>query len=105
MLFQLTMFPSGQKRKTASVSEHVAKVIDIIDKSGLPYKMTPMATCIEGNWDDVINVINKARMKLRRLGHDRIYINITVDDRKGYKNRLTGKIKSVENKLGRKVNI
>ena len=104
MLFQLTMFPSGQKRKTASVSEHVAKVIDIIDKSGLPYKMTPMATCIEGSWDDVINVINKARLRLRRLGHDRIYINITVDDRKGYKNRLTGKIKSVENKLGRKVN-
>lgn len=103
MIFQLTMFPSGSKRKGVSVSEHVAKVIDIIDKSGLPYVLTPMATCIEGSWEDVMPVINKARMRLRRLGHERIYINITIDDRKGAKNRLTGKIESIENKLGRKV--
>ena len=55
MLFQLTMFPSGSKRKGVSVSEHVAKVIDIIDKSGLPYKLTPMATCIEGNWEEKLS--------------------------------------------------
>lgn len=104
MLFQLTMFPSGSKRKSASVSEHVAKVIDVIDKSGLPYKLTPMATCIEGSWDEVMAVINKARLRLRRLGHERIYISITIDDRKGVKKQLTSKINSIENKLRRKVN-
>ena len=103
MLFQLTMFPSGSKRKSASVSEHVAKVINIIDKSGLPYKLTPMATCIEGSWDQVMPVIDKARKMLKRAGHERIYINITIDDRKGATKRLTGKIDSIENKLGRKV--
>lgn len=104
MLFQLTMFPSGSKRKSASVSEHVAKVIDVIDKSGLPYQLTPMATCIEGSWDEVMPVINKARMRLKRLGHERIYISIVIDDRKGAKKRLTGKIDSIEKRLGRKVN-
>lgn len=104
MLFQLTMFPTGSKRKSASVSEHVAKVIDIIDKSGLAYKLTPMATCIEGEWNEVMRVINKARLMLRRNGHERIYISITIDDRKGVKKRLTGKIKSIENRLGREVN-
>ena len=103
MLFQLTMFPSGSKRKSVSVSEHVAKVIDIIDKSGLAYKLTPMATCIEGEWNEVMKIINKARLMLRRNGHERIYISITVDDRKDARKRLTGKIDSVEKRLGRKV--
>lgn len=103
MLFQLTMFPTGSKRKSASISEDVAKVIDVIDKSGLSYKLTPMATCIEGEWNQVMTVINKARMRLRRLGHDRIYISITIDDRKGAKKRIIGKVKAIENKLGREV--
>ena len=103
MLFQLTIFPSGSKRKSASVSEHVAKVIDIIDKSGLAYKLTPMATCIEGEWNEVMAVINKARLMLRRKGHERIYISITIDDRKGAKKRMVGKVQSIENKLGREV--
>ena len=103
MLFQLTMFPTGSIRKDVSVSEHVAKVIDVIDKSGLSYKLTPMATCIEGSWDEVMPVIDKARKRLRRLGHERIYISITIDDRKGANKRITGKINSIEKKLGRKV--
>lgn len=103
MLFQLTMFPSGSKRKSASVSEHVAKVIDIIDKSGLSYQLTPMATCIEGEWNEVMAVINKARLMLRRKGHERISITITIDDRKGAKKCLTGKVASIEKKLGREV--
>ena len=100
MLVQLTMFPTDKRGE--SVSADVAKVIDIIDRSGLPYKLTAMATIIEGSWEKVMPVINKARLMLRRR-HSRVYIIITIDDRKGAKNRLSGKIKSVENKLNREV--
>ena len=99
-MFQLTMFPTT--KRTASASEDVARVIDIIDKSGLPYKLGPMSTSIEGNWTPVMDVINKARLMLRRR-HNRIYINITIDDRKGAGRQLTGKIKSVEKRLGREL--
>lgn len=101
MLFQLSMFPTA--RKSTSVSKDVAKVIDIIDKAGLPYRLTAMSTIIEGDWEPVMKVINKARLMLRRQGHQRIYIIINIDDRKGAKNRLTGKIESVERQLGREV--
>jgi len=101
MLFQLIMFPTDNRK--VSVSDDVARVIDMIDKSGLRYKLTAMATIIEGDWDKVMKLINRARLMLRRRGHSRIYICITIDDRKGAANRLTGKIKSVENHLGRKV--
>lgn len=101
MLFQLSMFPTG--RGSTSVSKDVAKVIDIIDKSGLPYKSTAMSTLIEGEWEPVMKVINRARLALRRQGHERIYIIINIDDRKGAKNRLNGKIKSIEKRLRREV--
>ena len=100
MLVQLTMFPSG--RKSASVSADVAKVIDLVDRSRLPYRLTAMATIIEGEWEPIMRLVNKARLMLKR-NHDRIYISMTIDDRKGAKNRLTGKVASVERKLGRKV--
>jgi uncharacterized protein (TIGR00106 family) len=100
MLVQLTMFPSG--RKSASVSQDVARVIDLIDRSGLPYRLTAMATIIEGEWEPIMRLVNRARLMLKK-NHDRIYISMTIDDRKGAKDRLTGKIASVEKKLGRKV--
>ncbi len=103
MLFQLTMFPTSKKSASGSASKDVAKVIDIIDKSGLPYKMSAMSTVIEGEWEPVMKVINKARLMLRRNGHERIYIIITIDDRKGAKKRITGKVESVEKQLGREV--
>ncbi len=102
MLFNLTMFPTSQR--TDSVSGEVSRVIDLIDKSGLPYKLGPMSTAIEGDWDTVMALINKARLMLRRR-HSRIYIQITVDDRKGAKRRrLTGKVASIEKRLKREVN-
>jgi uncharacterized protein (TIGR00106 family) len=100
MVFQLTMFPTG--KATVGSSQAVAKVIDIIDRSGYPYKMGAMSTAIEGDWDGVIALIDKARKALRKA-HDRVYISIVIDDRKDAKNRLTGKIASVERKLRRKV--
>lgn len=102
MLFQLTMFPTTKKTGSASASGDVARVIDIIDRSGLPYKLGAMSTTIEGDWAPVMKVINKARLALRK-SHSRVYIIITIDDRKGAKRRITGKIASVEQKLGREV--
>lgn len=101
MLLQVSMFPTSKGE--ASASEDVATVIDIIDTSGLPYKLGSMATVIEGEWDEVMPVLNKAREMLHERGHERVYIVITIDDRKGANNRLTGKVQSVEEKLGREV--
>lgn len=100
MLVQLTMFPTG--RRGESVSSAVAKVIDIIDKSGLPYKLGPMSTTIEGSWERVMRTINQARKMLRK-NHSRIYISITIDDRKDARGRISGKVESIQKKLGRKV--
>jgi uncharacterized protein (TIGR00106 family) len=100
MLFQVTIFPTDNKSESAS--EAVSQVIDLIDKSGIPYKTSAMSTDIEGDWQPVMALINECRLKLRKT-HSRLYIVISVDDREGAQNRLTGKIESIEKHLGRKV--
>ncbi len=100
MLFQVTMFPTDKRGD--SVSKEVSRVINMIDKSGLSYKLTAMVTIIEGEWDEVMNLLNRARKMLRR-NHDRIYISIVIDDRKKARNQLIGKVKSIESHLGREV--
>jgi len=98
MLLEFSSFPASEK----SLSGAVAKVIDLIDKSGLPYQTHALGTLVEGEWDELMELVKKCHMLLRE-DFERVYTRITIDDRKGAKNRLTGKIKSIENKLGRNI--
>jgi len=97
-LVEFSMFPTEQ---TQSKSAFVARVLDIVDKSGLPYQLTPMGTIIEGQTvEEVLAVINQAYLELQ-LDCERIYSSIKIDYRKGPIGRLGKKINSVEKKLGR----
>ncbi len=96
----VSMTPLG---KDESVSKYVSRVVDIVDRSGLEYRLTPMGTIIEGeSWDEVMSVLKKG---FEALAEDcnRISITMKIDYRKGKSGRLTQKIKSVEEKLQREV--
>jgi uncharacterized protein (TIGR00106 family) len=97
MLVEFSIAPMG---KGESISRDVAKIIDIIDKSGLPYQTHAMGTLIEGSWDECFRVIKKCHDCLRRT-NARVYTRIAIDDRKGKKNAMLRKLQSVEQKLGR----
>jgi uncharacterized protein (TIGR00106 family) len=99
MLAQFSVFPVGAKE---SLSKEVAKILDIIDKSKLTYTFSSMSTIVEGNWDDVMALIKKCHNAMRK-SHNRIYTSIVIDDRKGAKKRLTGKVEAVEKLLKRKL--
>ncbi len=98
MLVQFSLFPVGEK----SLTKPVSRIIDIIDKSGLAYQTTSMGTLVEGDYDEVFNLIKKCHHTLRK-NHDRVYGVIKLDDRKGAKGRLKAKVDSVEKTLGRKI--
>lgn len=99
MIAQFSIFPTD---KGVSVSAYVSQAIRIVADSGLPYKFGPMSTSIEGEWDEVFAVIKHCRDRLRETS-DRVYIVISVDDRKGATGRITGKVKDVEERLGKKL--
>jgi uncharacterized protein (TIGR00106 family) len=99
VLLEFAMAPAGQGE---SVSAHVARVLDVIDRSGVPYQLTPMGTILEGDWDRVIDVVTACFRELER-DCPRIGVNLKVDYRRGTESRLRSKIVSVESRLGRKL--
>jgi uncharacterized protein (TIGR00106 family) len=98
MLVEFSVVPMGTGE---SISGLVAKVIDIVDRSGLPYRTHAMGTLIEGSWEDCLAVIKKFHYALRKEA-PRVYTRIAIDDKKGRKKLLDKKLESVERKLGRK---
>ena len=74
-----------------------ARVLDVITQSGLPYKLGPMGTCIEGEWDEVMAVVNACYHAIEHDA-DRIFLNFQADCKKGRKNGLDGKVRSVREK-------
>lgn len=100
VMLEFAMAPHGQGE---SLSAHVARILDVIDKSGVPYQLTPMGTILEGEWDQVIGVVTACFRELER-DCPRIGVNLKVDYRQGPAGRLKGKIDKVEQRLGRKLN-
>lgn len=99
VLIEFAMSPLSRGE---SVSSFVARSLDIIDKSGLPYQLTSMGTIIEGEWEQVMAVVTACH-KIMSTDCDRISTTIKIDYPAGASGRLTSKIKSVEQKLGRKL--
>ena len=99
MLAEFTIFPIGEG---VSLSKYVARSLELIDKSGLPYRINPMGTVVEGEWDEVMELIKKCHQAIRE-DTERVSTAIKIDDRKGAKGALDKKIKSVEEKVGKEL--
>ena len=99
MLIEFSVIPIGIGE---SMGDQIAKVVKIVDESGLPYKANPMGTVIEGNWEDVLAIIKKCHQEVIKSS-PRIITSISIDDRPGKPNRITEKLKSVEKRLGKEV--
>ena len=99
MIAEFSIVPVGKGEELAKL---VAGIVDIIDKSGLPYQLTAMGTLVEGEWDDVLALIKECHFKMRRQGA-RVLTRISIDDRENAVNRLTGKVRDVEKVLGREL--
>ncbi|MFQ6092930.1 MAG: MTH1187 family thiamine-binding protein [bacterium] len=99
MIAQFDIVPVGAG---SSISQYLADVIDLVDKSGLDYRLTSMGTIVEGDWKEVIHLVKDCHDTMMKHV-DRVITHITIDDRKGYTDRIAGKVKSVEQRLGREV--
>jgi len=99
MLLEFSMSPLD---KGESVGEYVSRSLNIVDKSGVPYRLNPMGTILEGEWDECFEVVKKC---FKRMSKDckRVSLSIKVDWRKGAEGRLESKITAVEKRLGRKL--
>lgn len=86
--------------KGESVGEYVARSLDIIDRSGVDYRLNPMGTVLEGSWEECFRVVQDCYEAMSK-DCTRISVTVKVDARGGHDGRLAGKLASVEKRVGR----
>jgi uncharacterized protein (TIGR00106 family) len=97
MLIEFSIIPVGIG---SSIGDKLAEVLRIIDVSGLPYKVNPMGTVVEGEWDEIMRLIKKCHKAVMKTC-ERAITNISIDDRKGKPNRIDEKVRSIERRIGK----
>src|SRR5215207_7567504 len=98
MLVAFSLAPSGTGRTDGSVHDAVAAAVRIIRESGLPNSTDSMFTTIEGEWDEVFDVVKRATEAVGRYG-SRVSLVIKADIRPGYSGELTAKVDRLEEAL------
>ncbi len=99
MLASFAVVPMGVQE---GVKDLVAEALAIVDASGLPYQLGAMHTTIEGDADQVMDVILRCHRRVLELA-PRVLTSITIDDRKGATGRIVGKVRDVEEVLGKRL--
>ena len=99
VLMEFSMAPVGEGE---SVSAHVARVLDVVDRSGLPYQLTPMGTIVEGEWEQCMGLMTQC-FTLLKGEFKRVAVQMKVDYRDAPAGRLKSKTAKVEERLGRKL--
>lgn len=96
-IMEFSMIPLD---KGASFSAFVARILTLVDQSGLKYQLTPMGTIVEGDWDDLLALLSRC-FKGLQAESDRISLQVKFDYRRGPGGRLKTKVSSVQAKAGR----
>ena len=99
VLIEFSMFPVD---KGESLSPYVARILNIIDQSGVAYRLNPMGTVLEGDYDEVMKVVRDCFKELQK-DCNRISMTLRMDYRKTDKSRLNAKIEKVEQILQREL--
>jgi uncharacterized protein (TIGR00106 family) len=91
--FSITPIGAGD-----SVSEPVADAVRIVRASGLPNETNAMFTNIEGEWDEVMDVIKRCVQRVGEVA-PRVSVVIKIDHRAGVVDGLHAKVAAVEDHL------
>src|SRR4051795_13318950 len=95
MLIAFSVSPSGTGD---SVSEAVADAVRVVRESGLPHRTDAMFTSVEGEWDEVMDVVRRAVAAVERRA-PRVSLVLKADIRPGVTDGLTSKVATVERHL------
>ena len=110
MIVAISISPSGPPLATtatgsasnwtgeAEVSEAVAEAVRVIRASGLPCETNAMFTNIEGEWDEVMDVVKQA-VEVVAARYPRVGLVLKADIRPGYDGQLTAKVERIEQAL------
>ncbi|MDL5157037.1 MTH1187 family thiamine-binding protein [Actinomycetospora termitidis] len=96
MIVAFSVAPSGGE--SDSVSEAVAAAVRVVRESGLPHETSSMFTSLEGEWDEVMDVVRRATEAAGRYG-SRVSLVLKADIRPGWSGQMDAKVARVEEHL------
>jgi uncharacterized protein (TIGR00106 family) len=99
VLLEMSITPLGIGE---SVSQYVAECVELIDQSDLDYELHAMGTIVEGELDQVLDLLRRCIEQVARHS-DRVTCAAKLDFRRGQSGRIRSKVDSVEEKLGHAV--
>ncbi|SFW91855.1 thiamine-binding protein [Amycolatopsis australiensis] len=94
MIVAFSVSPSGGD-PDGGVSEAVARAVKVVRESGLPNSTNAMFTNIEGEWDEVMDVVKRA-VAAAGEGSARVGLVLKADIRPGFTDQLEAKVERVE---------
>src|SRR5512136_2507412 len=97
MLVEFSIVPIGGDSHT---SRELAEALKIVDTSGLPHKLTPCGTCIEGDWPAVMEVIRLCHERMRKTS-PHVVTMINIEDEQGVSDKIIRNVTAIEEKIGR----
>jgi uncharacterized protein (TIGR00106 family) len=100
MLVAFSLAPSGAEGPEGSVHDAVAAAVRIVRESGLPNRTDSMFTTIEGDWDEVFDVIRRATEAVAAYG-PRVSLVLKADIRPGRTGEIDAKVERLEAALNR----
>ena len=95
MLIAFSVAPSGTGRADGSVHDAVAAAVRVVRDSGLPHRTTSMFTEVEGEWDEVMDVVRRATEAVMPFG-SRVSLVLKADIRPGFTGELDAKVERLE---------
>ena len=95
MIVPFSVTPLGVGEEVSGV---VARAVQVVRASGLPNHTDAMFTTIEGEWDEVMDVVKRAVDAVAEVA-PRVSVVLKADIRPGVSDGLTSKVASLEEKL------
>jgi uncharacterized protein (TIGR00106 family) len=95
MLIAFSVTPLGVGE---SVGELVAEAVRVVRESGLPHQTDAMFTLVEGEWDEVMDVLKRA-VDAVAARSPRLSLVLKADIRPGVTDALTSKVATVDRHL------
>ena len=96
MLAELNIIPLG---RGTHLSGDLGRILKIVDESGIRYRLTPLGTCLEGEWDEVMDLVKKCHRETRSFC-THVLTTVRIEDELGANDKLNENISSVEQAVG-----
>ncbi len=95
MLVAFSVTPIGVGE---DVADYVTDAVRVVRESGLPNRTDAMFTTVEGDWDEVMDVVRRAVDAVAARA-PRVSLSLKADIRPGVTGALDAKVEAVERRL------